>query len=75
MNIIIHKQMSLAQGNDDPPVHDIPVSILHPEIRNAINEIKPETEIAYLVGFGPTYIYVYTGGKVPNTYARITIEI
>jgi hypothetical protein len=75
MNIIINKEMSLTMQPGDPPIHDIPVSILHPEIRHAIEELRPETEIVYMRGFGPIYIYVYTGGKHPYTYGRITIEL
>lgn len=72
MNIIIEKGQLFPKGNG---ISEIPVDILHPEIRAAIEELMPNTEIVYLHGFGPTYIYMYTGGEHPNVYGRITIEI
>lgn len=74
MNILIHREMSL-EGSSPVQVTNIDVNILHPEIRRAIEEEFPNTETVYLSGFGPTYIFVYTGGKHPHTYSRITIEI
>lgn len=71
MNIIIEKQVYI-QGEH---IQNVNVNILHHDIRLAIEQIHPGTETVYLVGFGPAYIFVYTGGKLPNTYARITIEI